>query len=52
MEEAALLLRTTSLRASEVARTVGYADPLYFSRVFRATFGVPPSRYAKGQLRP
>lgn len=52
MDEAAMLLRTTSLRAGEVARMVGYADPLYFSRVFRATFAVPPSRYAKGQLRP
>lgn len=52
MDEAALLLRTTGLRASEVARQVGYADPLYFSRVFRATFSVPPSRYAAGRLRP
>lgn len=52
MDEAALLLRTTGLRASEVARLVGYPDPLYFSRVFRQTFSVPPSRYAKGQLRP
>lgn len=52
MERAAALLRTTSLRAGEVARLVGFADPLYFSRVFRATYGVPPSRYATGQLRP
>ncbi|RKR73596.1 AraC-like DNA-binding protein [Frondihabitans australicus] len=52
MDEAARLLRTTGLRASEVARAVGYTDPLYFSRVFRQTFSVPPSRYAAGQLRP
>lgn len=52
MDEAALLLRTTGLRSAEVARLVGYSDPLYFSRVFRQTFSVPPSRYAKGQLRP
>ncbi len=52
MERAATLLRTTSLRAGEVARMVGYSDPLYFSRVFRATYSVPPSRYARGQLRP
>jgi AraC-like DNA-binding protein len=52
MQEAAALLRTSSLRASEVARLVGYTDPLYFSRVFRATFSVPPSKYAAGQLRP
>jgi AraC-like DNA-binding protein len=52
MERAATLLRTTSLRTGEVARMVGFADPLYFSRVFRATYSVPPSRYATGQLRP
>jgi AraC-like DNA-binding protein len=52
MRQAALLLRTTGLRASEVARRVGFSDPLYFSRVFRATYAVPPSRYAAGQLRP
>ena len=52
MERAATLLRTSSLRASEVARMVGFADPFYFSRVFRATYSVPPSRYAAGQLRP
>ena len=52
MERAATLLRTTSLRAGEVARMVGFSDPLYFSRVFRATYGVPPSRYATGQMRP
>lgn len=52
MQEAALLLRTSGLRVSEVSRRVGYADPLYFSRVFRAAHGVPPSRYAQEQLRP
>ncbi len=52
MERAATLLRTTSLRSGEVARMVGYSDPLYFSRVFRAAYSVPPSRYASGQLRP
>jgi AraC-like DNA-binding protein len=52
MQEAALLLRTSGLRVNEVARRVGYADPLYFSRVFTAVHDVPPSRYARGQLRP
>jgi AraC-like DNA-binding protein len=52
MQEAALLLRTSGLRINEVARRVGYEDPLYFSRVFAAEHDVPPSRYATGQLRP
>lgn len=52
LDEAALLLRTTSLSVGEVARRTGFADPLYFSRVFRAAFSVPPSRYATDRLRP
>ncbi|MGH3378919.1 MAG: helix-turn-helix transcriptional regulator [Actinoallomurus sp.] len=52
LEEAALLLRTTGLRVGEVAARVGFPDPLYFSRSFRALFSVPPSRYASEQLRP
>lgn len=52
MQEAALLLRTSGLRVNEVARHVGYADPLHFSRVFRAIHGIPPSRYASEHLRP
>lgn len=35
MEAAADMLRTTGLRVNEVARRVGFSDPLYFSRVFR-----------------
>jgi AraC-like DNA-binding protein len=52
LEEAARLLRTTGLRVGEVAGRVGFPDPLYFSRSFRALFSVPPSRYASEQLRP
>lgn len=52
MREAASLLRGSGLRVGEVARAVGFTDPLYFSRVFRAAFGVPPSRYAAARMRP
>ncbi|WP_081785089.1 AraC family transcriptional regulator [Cellulomonas sp. KRMCY2] len=52
MQEAALLLRTSDLRVNEVARHVGYVDPLYFSRVFSGVYGVAPSKYASSQLRP
>lgn len=48
MHEAARLLRTTGLRVGEVARAVGFDDPLYFSRTFARTYGTPPSRYADG----
>jgi AraC-like DNA-binding protein len=52
MREATELLRTTGLRVGEVARTVGFEDPLYFSRVFRSEYGVPPSRYGRDRIRP
>ena len=32
---------------NSVALSVGYSDPLYFSRVFKAKYGVCPSEYAR-----
>lgn len=32
---------------SEIATTVGYNDPLYFSRAFKKKYGVSPLNYAK-----
>ena len=52
VKEAATLLRTSGMQVHEVAREVGFNDPLYFSRVFRRNFGMPPSRYARAQIRP
>lgn len=48
MHEAARLLRTTGLRVGEVAHSVGFEDPLYFSRVFARTFATAPRAYAGG----
>ena len=31
---------------SELAASVGYTDPLYFSRVFKKKYGESPSKYA------
>lgn len=39
------LLDQTSRPVVDVAREVGYADPLYFSTRFRKAFGVSPSAY-------
>lgn len=41
------LLESTSLEleVSDIALRVGYSDPLYFSKVFRAHVGVSPSHY-------
>ncbi|MDL9978386.1 AraC family transcriptional regulator [Microbacterium sp. ASV49] len=45
MARARSLLDTTDLTIAEVAATVGYPDPLYFSRQFRRTHGMSPSTY-------
>ena len=32
---------------SEIAASVGYSDPLYFSRAFKKKYGISPSQYSK-----
>lgn len=45
MARARHLLDTTDAPVAEVARAVGYDDPLYFSRRFRRTHGTSPTAY-------
>ena len=45
MLEAARLLRFTDLTVGEVARRVGFDDPLYFSRAFKRRHDEPPQAY-------
>jgi AraC-like DNA-binding protein len=45
MARARDLLDTTVMPVAEVAASVGYADPLYFSRHFRRVHGVSPTAY-------
>lgn len=40
-----LLKYEQKLTVSEVARAVGFRDPLYFSRIFHKKVGVPPSEF-------
>ena len=47
MEKACLLLDGGTISVSDIARTVGYEDPLLFSRLFRKTVGLSPSEYKK-----
>lgn len=42
---AADMIRRTDLHFKQIARNVGYEDPLYFSRLFRARTGLSPRRY-------
>ncbi|MDT0268690.1 AraC family transcriptional regulator [Streptomyces sp. DSM 44915] len=45
MARARTLLATTTMPVAEVARAVGYSDPLHFSRRFRQHQGLSPSAY-------
>jgi AraC family transcriptional regulator, transcriptional activator of pobA len=45
MLEAARLLRFTDLTVGEIARRVGFDDPLYFSRAFKRHQGEAPQAY-------
>ncbi|SDD69849.1 AraC-type DNA-binding protein [Paenibacillus sp. UNCCL117] len=45
MERASEMLRTGKFPVRDIAASVGYANPLYFSRVFRKKFGMSPSAY-------
>lgn len=49
MKKAAELLHSAeNLTVSEVSYRVGISDPFYFSKCFKAQFGVAPSVYQKG----
>ena len=47
MHYAAELLHNTDMNISEIAEYLGYCDVFYFSRLYKRTFGVPPSRDVK-----
>ena len=47
ISEACTLLRRGTLTVAQVAGSVGFNDPLYFSRVFRRQKGCTPTAYQK-----
>ncbi|MFI2857703.1 helix-turn-helix domain-containing protein [Paenibacillus sp. JSM ZJ436] len=47
MDRAKELLILSDYRLKAIARSVGYEDELYFSRLFKKTEGLSPSTYAK-----
>ena len=48
LEQARHLLLSTSQTISEIAYSVGFKDPNYFSRVFTKEFGISPKRMREG----
>ncbi|MEP2023735.1 MAG: two-component regulator propeller domain-containing protein [Reichenbachiella sp.] len=47
LKKAAYLLKSKNYNVSEVANSVGFNDPLYFSRRFKKQFGYSPSELIK-----
>lgn len=45
MTHAAELIATTSMTLSQIALRIGITDSLYFSRVFKQTYGMAPSKW-------
>ncbi|MDX2413698.1 MAG: hybrid sensor histidine kinase/response regulator transcription factor, partial [Bacteroidales bacterium] len=50
LQKAARLLKTGKLNISEIAFSVGFSDPKYFSKTFKQEFGVSPSDYQSDNL--
>ena len=44
---AEVLLQNPSYNVTEISQTVGYDNPLYFSRIFKKVKGLSPSEYRK-----
>lgn len=47
LDKAKQLLQGSEMTVAEVAREVGFQDPLYFARVFANHTGMPPREYRK-----
>jgi AraC-like DNA-binding protein len=45
LEQAEHLLLTTHMEIKQIAYSVGFQDPLYFSRLFHKTFGQSPAQF-------
>lgn len=47
MKKACELIKSDSLTIGDISRSVGYDDPMLFSKVFKKHFGIPPREYRK-----
>lgn len=49
IQNAAWLLKTTSMRIQDIAKSVGFNSTRYFNFTFRAVLGVKPTEYREGR---
>ena len=51
MKKAGSMIENSELSISEISFTLGIDDSMYFSKKFKAFFGVAPSDYRKDRER-
>lgn len=52
MNKACELMKNPYLSIAEISNSVGYSDPLLFSRIFKNTKGIAPKYYRRNELEP
>ena len=51
IDRAKELLTSTNMKLADIALSVGYNEPNYFSHVFRKTVGITPKEYRNQSLK-
>ena len=51
LDEACALLTKGELSINEIAHETGFYDQSYFTKVFRKSYGIPPSEYKRGEFQ-
>jgi YesN/AraC family two-component response regulator len=51
IEKAQNMISTNILSLSEISASIGFNDPLYFSKVFKKYVGLSPKQYRMSQLK-
>ena len=49
INKACELMKNTKLSIGDISRSVGYSDPMNFSKIFKQKKGISPSEYRKGK---
>ncbi len=52
LQKAVVLLKTTEMKAYEIAEAVGYDNVNYFLKKFKEEYGVTPSQYSQTWIKP
>ncbi len=51
VHEACRMLNSTTLSVDQLSGVLGFSDPTYFSRFFKAKVGLPPASFRRNNLR-